>query len=284
MKRIVQLISLFLAGSGIALAQQPAPAVTDAPPEAVAPVDREKAAYAIGLNIGKNFETNFKDIDLDKVVDGIRDVLTGAEPKLKEDEVRAILTALNAEMQAERQKKQTEMAAANIEKGKKFLEANAKKDGVVTLESGLQYEIVEKGEGAVPTASDKVKAIYKGQLIDGRVFDDSRGLPRSFPVGGVIPGWTEALKLMPVGSKWKLYIPSNLAYGARQRGNVIEPNSVLIFDLELVDIEKPISATTPPIGIDLKTGETITATTPPVEVKPPASTPPAATKEAPKSE
>ncbi|MEM0896350.1 MAG: FKBP-type peptidyl-prolyl cis-trans isomerase [Verrucomicrobiota bacterium] len=241
-----------------------------------APVDRDKAAYAIGLNIGNNFKANFGDINVDKVIEGIKDVLSGAEPKMKQDEVQEVLTALNREMQAEQQKKQEEMAAANIEKGKKYLEENGKREGVVTTASGLQYEIIIKGEGAIPTMKDKVKAIYKGELIDGSVFDDSRGLPRTFPVGGVIAGWTEALQLMPVGSKWKLHIPSDLAYGARQRGNVIEPNSVLVFELELVDIEKPVTATTPPVGIDLKTGETITATTPPVEVKP--------AEEAPKSE
>ncbi|MEM9478845.1 MAG: FKBP-type peptidyl-prolyl cis-trans isomerase [Verrucomicrobiota bacterium] len=266
MKKTVATLLAFLSIITISFAQEGEAAEP-------APVDRDKAAYAIGLNIGNNFKSNFEDINIEKVLEGINDVLSGAEPKMKQDEVQQVLTALNAEMQAEQLKKQEEMAAVNIEKGKEYLEENGKREGVVTTASGLQYEVITEGDGEKPTLKDKVKAIYKGQLIDGEVFDDSRGLPRTFPVGGVIAGWTEALQLMPVGSKWKLHIPSDLAYGARQRGNVIQPNSVLVFELELVDIEKPVTATTPPVGIDLKTGETITATTPPVEVKPAAEAP-----------
>ncbi len=275
MKTISLLSAVLLAGSSLAFAQEGAPPASTAPAApAPEPVDRDKAAYAIGLNIGNNFKSNFGDINVDKVVEGIRDVLEGKEPKMADTEIRETLNKLNAEIQAEMQKKQEELAKLNLEKGKTFLAENGKREGVVTTASGLQYEVLTKGDGAVPTLKDKVKAIYKGTLTDGKVFDDSRGLPRTFPVGGVISGWTEALQLMPVGSKWKLFIPAELAYGARQRGSVIQPNSVLVFELELVDIEKPVSATTPPVGIDLKTGETITATTPPVEVKPAEKAPP----------
>jgi len=197
---------------------------------------KQKVSYSIGLDIGNNFKQNAIDIDADKLLLGIKDALSGAKPKLTEEEIRAVMM----QFQQDRQSAQSKVGAANLEKGKKFLEANKKKPGVVVLPDGLQYKIITQGKGSKPSATDKVTVNYKGTLIDGTEFDSSykRGQPASFPVNGVIKGWTEILQLMPVGSKWEVYIPAELAYGERGAGGSIGPNETLIFTIELLSIDK----------------------------------------------
>jgi FKBP-type peptidyl-prolyl cis-trans isomerase FklB len=205
--------------------------------------DKDKLSYALGQNVGKGLAAKMKadSLDINNAVflRAMRDALTGAKPALTEDEEKAQLEKLDSDL---RTKQEAKMAAAgdiNKAKGDAFLAANKTKDGVVTLPSGLQYRIISPGTGPKPAATDTVTANYRGTLIDGTEFDASakHGGPTSFPVNQVIPGWIEALQLMPVGSKWQLFIPSDLAYGSRGAGGVIGPNSTLIFDIELVSIQ-----------------------------------------------
>lgn len=197
---------------------------------------KQKVSYSIGLDIGNNFKKSAIDIDANKLFLGIKDALAGAKPKLTDEEIRAVMM----QFQQDRQSAQSKVGAANLEKGKKFLESNKKKQGVVELSDGVQYKIIKQGKGPKPSATDKVTVNYQGTLIDGTEFDSSykRGKPASFPVNGVIKGWTEILQLMPVGSKWEVYIPGNLAYGERGAGGSIGPNETLIFTIELLSIDK----------------------------------------------
>jgi FKBP-type peptidyl-prolyl cis-trans isomerase len=208
---------------------------------------KEKASYALGMNIGMGFKRQEVPVDPAIVARGLRDAMTGAKPLLTEQDAQAALTQLktevNTKMQAQQQAMQAkahEEAAGNKKIGDEFLTANKAKDGVVTLPSGLQYKILKAGTGPKPAASDTVTCNYKGTLIDGTEFDSSykRGEPAAFPVNGVIKGWTEALQLMPVGSKWQLFIPSDLAYGDPGRPG-IAPGSTLIFEVELLSIGEP---------------------------------------------
>jgi FKBP-type peptidyl-prolyl cis-trans isomerase FklB len=195
--------------------------------------EMDTVSYGLGVSIANNFKTsNLDSVDVDLMAKGMKDVFAGKAGMTQEEADKAI----NAFMM----KKEKVKADANVEKGKAFLEENKKKPGVITTASGLQYQIIKEGTGAKPTLNDKITAHYHGTLVDGTVFDSSvdRGQPASFPVSGVIPGWTEALQLMPVGSKWKLFLPSNLAYGERGAGGKIGPNSVLIFEVELISIDK----------------------------------------------
>jgi FKBP-type peptidyl-prolyl cis-trans isomerase len=229
-------------GAQTAPATKPTPAPAAKPPQSpgdkpAAPVlfksDKEKDSYAVGLNIGLGLRKQPVDLDTASVLRGMKDALSDSKPLLTPDEVGA---ALN-ELQGEAQKNAEER---NMKEADDFLAANKTKDGVVTLPSGLQYKILTAGTGAKPTASDTVVCNYSGRLINGTEFDSSykRGKPAEFQVGGVIKGWTEALQLMPVGSKWQLYIPSDLAYGARGAGGgAIGPNQALIFDVELISIK-----------------------------------------------
>lgn len=192
----------------------------------------DKFSYAIGLGIGQNLlSMGAKNIVVEDFAQAIKDVIDGSETAISHQEAREIVNKYFEEMQEK-------MSAANIEQGKAFLDENAKKEGIVTLPSGLQYEILEVGEGDKACATDQVKCHYEGKLIDGSVFDSSykRGEPATFGVNQVIPGWVEALQLMPAGSKWRLYIPSELAYGAQGAGDVIPPHSTLVFDVELLDV------------------------------------------------
>ncbi|MGB0167079.1 MAG: FKBP-type peptidyl-prolyl cis-trans isomerase [Luteibaculum sp.] len=196
--------------------------------------DAEKFSYSLGMDIGQNVkDSEFDSLQVELLLNGIRDVINEGEPKFTLEEsqqfVRDYLTKL-----------QDQKSQANLDKGEQYLAENAKREGVVTLESGLQYEIMKEGNGPKPSATDQVKTHYHGTLIDGTVFDSSvdRGEPATFPVNRVIPGWTEALQLMPVGSKWKLYIPSELAYGERGTRGAIGPNETLIFEVELLEIVK----------------------------------------------
>lgn len=195
----------------------------------------QHASYGIGLNMGQQLADNpFDGLDIDAVAAGLKAAFAGDEPAVSEDQIRAAFTVISQRMQAV----EAEAAKAAAGEGEAFLAENAKKAGIVVTESGLQYEVLVQGDGAKPSRSDKVRTHYHGTLIDGTVFDSSynRGQPAEFPVGGVIAGWTEALQLMPVGSKYRLYIPHNLAYGERGAGGAIKPYSALVFDVELLAI------------------------------------------------
>ena len=204
---------------------------------------KSRVSYAIGLNIGHSFKAQEIDVDVDLVTQAIKDVTAGKPELMTEAEVKQTLTAFQQEMRAKQQQKRTEQGIKSKAEGEALLAANKSQPGVQTLPDGLQYLVLTNGTGAVPTAGDTVTVNYRGTLIDGTEFDSSykRGQPASFQVGGVIPGWTEALEKMTVGSKWKLFIPSGLAYGEHgQRG--IPPNSVLIFEVELLDAKTPAPA------------------------------------------
>ena len=194
----------------------------------------------LGLQFGEGFKDIKEDIDVEKFKHGFTDGLESKTPLLSQEEMRKIFMEISQKRQAARERVMEKEGLKNLEAGQLFLEENKKKPGVITTESGLQYQVLKKGDGATPTQQDSVTVHYKGTLIDGTEFDSSysRGEPTSFGVGGVIPGWTEALQLMKVGSKYKLFIPPNLAYGTRGAGGKIGPNATLIFEVELLDIKK----------------------------------------------
>lgn len=198
--------------------------------------DKGKMSYMIGQQIGGQFKQGKLDIDPDTLAASISDVLAGKESRLSKEEMEAVVKKVQAGQQAEAEA----AAKANLESGTKFLEANKAKPGVITTASGLQYQVITEGKGASPKATDTVKVHYLGTLIDGTKFDSSydRGQPVEFPLNQVIPGWTEALQLMKVGGKNKLFIPANIAYGPQGRPG-IPGNSTLIFEVELLGIEKP---------------------------------------------
>ena len=206
--------------------------------------DKDKASYAIGMNIGQNLKKESELIDPAVVERGMKDALGGGKTLLTEDEAKAAVVTLRANLQKQQEEQVQKMAEANKKDGDAFLAENKSKAGVVTLPSGLQYKILSEGTGPKPTATDSVICNYKGTLLDGTEFDSSakHGGPATFPVSGVIKGWTEALQLMPVGSKWQLFVPSDLAYGQRGAGGGIAPNSTLIFEVELVSIKSSDAA------------------------------------------
>lgn len=194
----------------------------------------EKVSYALGLSIGNNFQNSgIKDLNVEDFVKGLTDVLNDVKPAISYDEAKQVINDYLLKLQKEK-------LEINKKAGEEFLLINRGRAGVVELPSGLQYQVLKMGDGPKPAATDKVKCHYHGTLINGMVFDSSveRGKPAVFGVNQVIPGWVEALQLMPVGSKWRLFIPSNLAYGEHGAGEMIEPNSTLIFDVELLDIVK----------------------------------------------
>ncbi len=201
---------------------------------------KQKSSYAIGMDIGSNFKRQEIDVDGKALAAGIADSLAG-KPQLTEAEAKQVLTDLRTQLMGKAEAKQKEAGEKNLKDGEKFLAENKKKEGVKTTASGLQYKVLKSGSGKTPKATDTVKVHYHGTLIDGSVFDSSveRGEPTSFPVNQVIPGWTEVLQLMKEGDKWQVYIPSQLAYGAQGPSPKIGPNSTLIFDVELLSIEKP---------------------------------------------
>lgn len=200
----------------------------------------EKFSYMLGMDIGMNLKNVPQDVDFEIFLRGIKDSFEGKETLITEEEAIKIKQEFIQNMQMERIKEMTETAQKNKEEGEAFLEENKEKEGVITTESGLQYMVLEKGDGPIPEEDDEVTVHYKGTLIDGTEFDSSyqRGEPVTFSLGGVIPGWTEGLQLMNVGSKYRFFIPSELAYGQRGAGAQIGPNSVLIFDVELLGIEE----------------------------------------------
>jgi len=201
--------------------------------------DKDKQSYAIGMNIGKSIHRDGVDVDPNILLRGMKDAIAGGKTVLTEDEAKAVMANLQANMRKEQAEKAQLAGEANKKAGDAFLAENKTKDGVVTLPSGLQYKILTQGTGPKPAATDTVVCNYKGTLIDNTEFDSSysRNQPLTIPVSGVIKGWTEALQLMPVGSKWQLFIPSDLAYGPQAKGP-IGPNSTLIFDVELLSIQE----------------------------------------------
>jgi len=197
--------------------------------------DGQKMSYSIGMQIGKDLSRSGMDLNVDAMTAGIRDMVEGNTPKLSQAETEAALGLLREQQM----KKQMAAGDDNKTAGMVFLEKNKTQEGVIALPSGLQYKVLKKGMGASPTLSNSVVAHYEGRLIDGTIFDSSikRGEPATFPVTGVIKGWTEILQKMKVGSKWQVYIPSELAYGGRGTGQLIGPNATLIFDIELIEIK-----------------------------------------------
>jgi len=257
-KSLTIVLQLLAAGTmllGLAPAQTPAATTTPAAPAKTAQgtaakktttgakpattvllkTQKDKASYAVGMSIGTGLHRQGVPVEAALVARGLRDAMTGAKPLLTDDEMKAVLTQLQGQVREQQQAKTVEAAAGNKKIGEAFLAENKTKDGVVTLPSGLQYKILTEGTGPKPAATDTVSCNYKGTFIDGKEFDSSKGTPISFGVTGVIKGWTEALQLMPVGSKWQLFIPSDLAYGDGGRPG-IPPGSTLLFDVELVSI------------------------------------------------
>ncbi len=250
-----------------ATAQTAAPAKTAQTPAAKKPAttaraaapltlktQKEKASYAVGMTIGSGLHRQGVPVDPALVARGLRDAMNGTKPLLSDEEMKAVLTQLQTQLRAQQQEKAQEAEAKaheagepNRKAGDAFLAENKSKDGVVTLPSGLQYKILTAGTGPKPTATDTVTCNYKGTLIGGKEFDSSykRGEPASFPVGGVIKGWTEALQLMPVGSKWQLFIPADLAYGDRGAPPDIGPGETLVFEVELLSIGEHKSSEEP---------------------------------------
>jgi FKBP-type peptidyl-prolyl cis-trans isomerase FklB len=208
-------------------------------PDSLLKTQKDKISYAIGMNVGTNLRRDALDIDPAILARGLQDGLAGNKPLLTEEEARPLLMQLQDDMRKKQAEKAQQTGAANKTEGEAFLAANKTKEGVITLPSGLQYKILKAGTGPKPTANDSVVCNYRGTLINGTEFDSSykRGEPATFPVSGVIKGWTEALQLMPVGSKWQLFVPSNLAYGDRGAGAEIGPNATLIFEVELLSIQ-----------------------------------------------
>jgi FKBP-type peptidyl-prolyl cis-trans isomerase FklB len=207
------------------------------PKPLVLETEKDKQSYAIGLNLGKRLHRDDIDVDPRIVLQGLQDAVAGGKVLLTDDQITTVMTDLQNQVRQKQEEKKQALAESNKKDGAAFLAANATKEGVVTLPSGLQYKVLVAGTGPKPASTDSVVCNYKGTLLDNTEFDSSykRG-PATFGVGGVIKGWTEALQLMPVGSKWQLFIPADLAYGERGR-DPIGPNATLIFELELLSIQ-----------------------------------------------
>ncbi|HET6461869.1 MAG TPA: FKBP-type peptidyl-prolyl cis-trans isomerase [Syntrophales bacterium] len=201
--------------------------------------DKEKISYGIGVDVARSFKRLGVDIDMNLLVKGLEDVMTDQKLLMNEDDLRATMKAYFEELRQKQMAITQALGEENKKKGGAFLAENKKKEGVVTLPSGLQYKIINAGSGKMPTENDTVECTYRGTLIDGKEFDSSfrTGKPATFKVSGVIAGWREALKLMPVGSKWQLFIPPELAYGPTSASRDIGPNTTLIFEVELLAIK-----------------------------------------------
>jgi FKBP-type peptidyl-prolyl cis-trans isomerase FklB len=237
MKHSIIVVTILGAVSLPSFAQEQTPQLKDL---------KDKASYSIGLNIGTNFKKQNVELNPDALLAGVKDAIGGKKPALSEAEQQEVMNNFQKQMQ----EKQKAMADKNLETGKKFLEDNKKKDGVKTTASGLQYKVVKEGNGPQPKASDNVTVDYRGTLIDGTEFDSSykRGQPASFPLNGVIKGWTEGLQLMKTGAKYQFFIPSDLAYGQRAMGPDIQPNSTLIFEVELKSVQPAAAGSSPAAG------------------------------------
>lgn len=199
----------------------------------------DKISYALGLSMGNNFRASgINEINVQDFADGVASVFYGSTPKMTYDEAKEVIRKYFTEMEEKQRAEAAKMGEVNQKAGEEFLAENGKRAEVHTTASGLQYEVLTEGTGAQPEATDQVEVHYTGKLIDGTVFDSSveRGVPATFGVTQVIPGWVEALQLMKAGAKWRLFIPSNLAYGPTGAGNLIGPNSTLIFDVELLKV------------------------------------------------
>jgi FKBP-type peptidyl-prolyl cis-trans isomerase FklB len=219
-------------------AKRPATAAKTAAPLTLK-TSKDKFSYALGMKMGANLKRQSVPVDPNVLARGLKDGLSGTKTLLTDDEAQAAIVEVQNDIRKKQQEQMQVSGAANKKEGDAFLASNKGKEGVVTLPSGLQYKILKEGTGAKPTANDSVVCNYRGTLINGTEFDSSykRGQPATFPVGGVIKGWTEALQLMPVGSKWQLFVPSDLAYGERGPDPAIGPNTMLIFEVELLSIE-----------------------------------------------
>jgi len=270
MKRMgMAILALGLMACGVRAQQAPAktPAASPAKAPAAAPAQtpatqapapsspfktqKEKVSYAIGMEMGKGVKAQGIDVDPTILEQGLKDALSDADSKMSEAELRQVITALQQDIRQKQRQEEEAKAADNKAKGDAFLAENAKKDGVVALPDGLQYKILTAGQGKKPLESDTVLCNYKGTFLDGTEFDSSAkaGKPVPFEVKNVIPGFKEVLQLMPVGSKWQVFVPSNLAYGERGAGGVIGPNATLIFEVELVSIQEAAkSSPIPPAG------------------------------------
>lgn len=224
--------TLILSASAFAVAALPAFA------QDTEMTEKEKTGYAIGLVFGQQLSGADELVDLDALVQGLQDQIAGEEPKLSQAEIQSTMMAFQQQLQQVRVAEMEKAGAEAREAGEAFLAANSEKEGVVTLDSGLQYQVIEEGSGESPSATSTVETHYRGTLVDGTQFDSSydRGQPATFPVNRVIPGWTEALQLMKPGSKWKLYVPYDLAYGPNGNPPAIPPYSTLIFDVELLRV------------------------------------------------
>lgn len=212
---------------------------SDAPAEAVTlDTPQERLSYGVALGLGRNMTNDGMVVDVDAFALGLSDAISGAEQRLTQEEIREEMLAFQKRITEERQAEQDAVAEANASAAEAFFAENAARDGVMTTESGLQYEVLEAGDGPTPAADDQVEVHYRGTLLDGTEFDSSysRGEPVTFGLNQVIPGWTEGLQLMPVGSKYKLFIPSELGYGPAGAGDRIGPNSALVFEVELLSI------------------------------------------------
>jgi FKBP-type peptidyl-prolyl cis-trans isomerase FklB len=214
-------------------------AAAKAKPPFTLKTQKDKTSYAMGMNVGTGLRKQSIDIDPAILARGLRDAFSNGKTLLTEEEARAVLTQLQTDLRKKQQEVAQQAGEANKTQGLAFLEANKTKEGVVALPSGLQYKVLQEGSGPKPTATDSVVCNYRGTLLDNTEFDSSykRGQPATFPVTGVIKGWTEALQLMPVGSKWQLFVPAELAYGDRGAGAQIGPNATLIFEVELLSIQ-----------------------------------------------
>lgn len=240
MKRKI-VLAVAISATLIACDQQAAEPTVDTAPAAMTLDSEEKrVSYGMGIGLGQRIKQESFSIDADAFSQGVKDAIEGAEQLMTQDEIMQEMQAFQQQQMAKQQEEAGKIAGQNQAEGEAFLAKNAIKDGVLTTESGLQYKVITEGSGAKPAATDTVEVHYAGTLIDGTEFDSSytRGATVSFPVNGVIPGWTEALQLMSVGSKWQLFIPSALAYGpGGTGGGPIGPNATLIFDVELVSIK-----------------------------------------------
>lgn len=202
--------------------------------------DEERIGYSLGIMVGRQLQQDISNLDTDSFSAALKDLYEGKTPSINDEDMGKILDNLQQKLATEAQEKEAAAAEENLAKGQKFLADNAKKKGVKVTDSGLQYKIIKQGKGAKPAATSSVKVHYEGKLIDGTVFDSSyqRGEPVNFKVNQVISGWQEALQLMPIGSEWEVYIPSDLAYGPAGAGGSIGPNEALVFKVELQAIEK----------------------------------------------
>jgi FKBP-type peptidyl-prolyl cis-trans isomerase len=230
------------AASSSAVATKPGTATTAKSAPVPLTTDKAKDSYALGANVGRQLSQNHLQlnmIDTSVFLKGFKDALQGTQPQMTDEQVHAALNQLQSQMIAKADAANAVIGEANLKEGQDFLAQNKTKQGVTTLPSGLQYKVITMGTGPKPTPSDTVVCDYRGTLINGKEFDSSykRGQPASFPVNGVIKGWTEALQLMPVGSKWELFVPAEMAYGGRGAGPDIGPNATLIFEVELKSIK-----------------------------------------------